>query len=241
MEIHPSAVGIDFRKPYCPKGHFKPEVGVYGYSCAACHNELAQRNRANGKRYNLRSEWCTNGHHKPTVGLTHNNGCAECRRTTSREQKRKERARKYGAPVELFGAGRDYLELRKLRESLGLTIDDLSRISGVPFSTVKQLEDRRSKGWPTTRKKLLEALSPRIKNRTPGRYTRLAAAVAEAQRRGKPYTSELARVTDMPQRQVATLLGVLRRRGIVERVGDKHTQGVWSLTTKGKQMLGRAA
>lgn len=235
-ERHPSTIGRTFRNPICPHGHDKRITGVYGRSCAPCHNEIAQRSRENGHKPEMRSEWCVNGHHKPTVGIGHNNYCLECKRTQTRERKRRKWAERHGVPVELFGADRDRLELRKLRESLGLTRSDLARISGIGESALRQIEQGRSKGWPTTRKKLLEALSPLIASRHQGRYTRLLMALREAERRGRPTVAEAAVITGMHSKRVAGLLGHLRRRELVERVGE----GVWVLSPAGRRMVGRA-
>lgn len=128
----------------------------------ACASALQKRRRERGCRPEMRSEWCANGHHKPTVGvMSKTNGCRACAREVQRASKRLKRSKLYGAPVELFGEREHGLDtLRVARESLGLTRPALEQLSGVSRNTITDIERGKSKGYPTTRKKLVDALAP---------------------------------------------------------------------------------
>lgn len=153
---------IKFLRPICPQGHDKRIVGTYGYSCKACAQAIEKRRRERKHRPAMQSPFCINGHDKRIVGTTSsNNGCRECARVLQRRYARQKRAQKYDAPVILFGAGKGHMSgLRRTREMFGLSRPDLERLSGVSRNTITDLERGRSRGWPTTRKKLIDALAP---------------------------------------------------------------------------------
>ena len=116
----------------------------------------------------MRSPFCRRGHDKRAVGTAgHGNACRECARASWRRYRHRERAERHGAPLGFFGdfGRRGPLRLRPVRESLGLSRRALERLSGVSRFTIADIERGRSRGWPTTRKKLVDALAPLLAER----------------------------------------------------------------------------
>ncbi|MDP9475452.1 MAG: helix-turn-helix transcriptional regulator [Actinomycetota bacterium] len=164
--MHPSAVGRTFRTPICPKGHDKRVVGVCGTSCVRCAVEYQREKRSEGHRPKLTKVYCVNGHNKLEVGVRPStNACAECCRQAVRRGEHSKRAALYGVPLAMVGRDADALKVREVREALGLTREQLSRLSGVHYKTLSGIEDGRQRGWPQTRKKIVDALASVIAER----------------------------------------------------------------------------
>lgn len=240
---HPTMVGRTIGARKCKNGHDRMLVGMWGKGCAECHRQVMRLRKERGHAPKLTCEYCRNGHHKPTVGMTKNNGCKECARVNGREYRRRERAAKYDVPMELLGADKRQpfgKKLRGLRESLGMTRSDLERASGVSRFTIIDIERERSRGWPTTKKKLLDAFSRLIRENHRGRYTRLMLGLVEAERRGNPTSVEAARIAGIEGNHVWYLLRWLGQRGLAERF--ENEKGVfWMATDEGRVLIGGAA
>ncbi len=59
----------------------------------------------------------------------------------------------------MVGRDADALKVREVREALGLTRKELSRLSGVHYKTLSGIEGGRQRGWPQTRKKIVDAVA----------------------------------------------------------------------------------
>lgn len=87
--------------------------------------------------------------------------CAACRREDAKHRQRLRRAERYGVPLQLFGAWNDPIpNLRATRHQVGLTAAELGRLAGLHKETVLRIERQESRGWPTTRQRIIEALLP---------------------------------------------------------------------------------
>ena len=235
---HHTMVGRRIRKRKCVNGHDRVFVGMYGGSCAACCADIQRRRKERGVVPRVASEWCVNGHHKPTTGfVSGSNGCRECSKASQRNYQRRKRSERYDAPVALFGARDEGLKLKPLRESLGLTRADLEALSGVSRFTIVDLERGRSKGYPTTRKKLTDAIARCIAEKRKGRYTYLLLALVEAERRGRPTVAETAKIMGTDGKKLGSLLRRLKKRGLAERIETAKVAS-WKATDHGRKLLG---
>ncbi len=167
VAVHPSAKGRTFRKPICPKGHDKRVVGVIrNYCCAGCDAEYQRNRRRSRRQQEMRKRFCPKGHDKLEVGVMRpTNACAECHRHRQKMLWRKTSVERFGVPMTMVGHDADFPRVAEVRVGLGLSRKQLSSLSGVPYTTLWRIEAGRHKGWPATRKKIVDALASVIAER----------------------------------------------------------------------------
>lgn len=153
-----------YRRRFCKRGHDRFEVGTVSGMCSVCYREAQRRsyyrNKASGEPHVPTKRFCPRGHDKLEVGLK-GRGCAACVTDNARLRAREKKAEKYETPVELFGRRDAPLEsLQGLREMFGLSRARLAFLAGIHAATVRKLETGESRGYPTTRAAIMNALAP---------------------------------------------------------------------------------
>ncbi len=114
----------------------------------------------------LRVRWCPRNHDKLAVGVDKGGHCKPCRRTRIREAARRRRAAnaKEGCPPQWYGEPREAVTgLRRTRESLGLSKQQLAALTGLDRKTLYNLEAGRCSPYPATKCALLDTLGPLLK------------------------------------------------------------------------------
>lgn len=133
----------EFRKPICPRGHDKVEVGVHSSSriCWACYKLYRVKQTETGSSSPVflpesafRSPYCIHGHYKPEVGIQNGRrGCFACFKEVHRKSSKRFRDEKarHRPP-----SGQNVIpELEKIREFFGWTISEMASQLGLPLNT----------------------------------------------------------------------------------------------------------
>lgn len=236
------------RKPICKHGHDKRVVGISpNGGCKECYRIRTKRSEA-GKPWavdpstiNFRNPICPKGHDKRIVGVNKQYSCMECQRQISKTFSLNLRRRQAG----FDGDPQKVPNLKAIRLGFGLTAEEMAARIGLSIGGYNHLENERRTAGRRTLAKIVRAVDELMHTREAGRvkrgrYRRLLGAMAEAERGGAPTAAAIGRVLGQHPTRFGVMLKYAHRYGFAERAQDDG--GVrWTLTDKGRRVLGGAA
>ena len=159
--MHPSAVGHKFKKPFCPRGHDKREVGVYFGQCLRCRELNRGSWTKERKPYHFVEPICLRGHDKRVVGVGTNGDCAECKYIRTKQRRRR---LAQNDPNSMLRAVL-IPHLRETRQDLGMSMQELAGATGYHPSFLWRLEAGTCKATPLAQARILGAIAPLLSER----------------------------------------------------------------------------
>jgi DNA-binding XRE family transcriptional regulator len=150
----------------CKHGHDKNVVGSLGDGrCKECRRIYDLGHRESRKSTAFVNPICVNGHDKRVVGSRWGGACAECQRAHNRRYLRKKtRERAKHNPYCVIEA-RYLPKLRETRRDLGLSVQELAKLTGVSASALYKIETCEHRARPYALRRILPVVAEKLRER----------------------------------------------------------------------------
>jgi hypothetical protein len=152
-------------KPWlCPKGHDKNVLGAHSDGrCSECRKAYDQSRYALRKGVTFINPICKYGHDKRIVGSRSGGACAECHRIKNRAYWRKRRREEAKTNSYSILEARALPSLRTTRRRLGLSVRELSRLTGLSLTVLYKIETGATKARPYALRRILPVIAQKIR------------------------------------------------------------------------------